>query len=155
VSRARLAAALLVALGCSTPSGHVPAPEGSVAMGPRAVLEFHGRADAFYQRLIRRRFNALETFNDPFLRKHFRTTDGFFDYYAALATALDEANFKKSRPTSVTVEEFVFETPSSVRVQVRFLGKDDRPLRPNDVDLVRLDLWERADEGWWVTPGKL
>ena len=156
MSRGLLAAALLAVAACASSSGHVPAPDGAVAMGPATVLSFHDRADAFYQRLIKRRFNALETFNDPFLRQHFRTTDQFFDYYAGLATQLDEANFIRSRPTSVAVEEFVFETPTSVRVQVRFTGKDDRPLRGlADVSLVRLDRWERAEEDWWVTPGRL
>jgi hypothetical protein len=122
---------------------------------PQDALAFQERAESFYRRLIQRRFNALETFNDPFLREHFRTLDRFFDYYASLATALDEANFEKSRPTTVAVLEFVFESESAVRVLVHFRGDDDRPLRPNQVDLVRLDRWERDDARWWVTPGKL
>ncbi len=81
--------------------------------------------------------------------------DRFFDYYASLATELDEANFEKSRPTGVRVEEFLFESPSSVRVMVRFEGDDDRPLRPTSVSLVRLDRWERSEDNWWVSPGKL
>ena len=156
VIRAALAAATLLALSCSSSGGHIPAPPaGTVAVGPATALAFHARAEAFYQRLIRRRFNALETFNDPFLRQHFRSEDGFFDYYAALAQALDEADFEKSRPTLVEVEEFLFETPTSVRVQVRFKGEDDRPLRLDAAYLVRLDRWERAEESWWITPGKL
>ena len=154
--RATLAVALLLlSLGCGSTSGHVPAPDGSVAPAPQTVLGFHDRADAFYQRLIQRRFNALETFNDPFLRQHFRSVDRFFDYYASLATELDEANFEKSRPTRVAVEEFVFESPSKVRVMVRFLGDDDRPLRPTSVSLLRFDRWERHENAWWVSPGKL
>jgi hypothetical protein len=156
VIRAALAVSVLAALGCSGSGGHIPAPpQGAVAVQPATALSFHERADAFYQRLIRRRFNALETFNDPFLRQHFRSVDLFFDYYADLAESLDEANFEKSRPTSVAVEEFVFETPSTVRVQVRFGGDDDRPLRPTSTSVVRLDRWEREQEAWWITPGKL
>jgi hypothetical protein len=156
VTRAALAAATLLSLGCSSSGGHIPAPPaGTVAVGPEAVLSFHARADAFYQRLIRRRFNALETFNDPFLREHFRSEDRFFDYYAALAEALDEADFEKSRPNQVEVQEFLFETPTSVRVQVRFKGDDDRPMRVDATYLVRLDRWEREEDSWWITPGKL
>jgi hypothetical protein len=149
-------AALLLALGCSSSGGHIPAPPaGTVAVRPATALSFHARAEAFYERLILRRFNALETFNDPFLREHFRSEDRFFDYYAALAQALDEADFEKSRPTLVEVEEFLFETPTSARVLVRFKGEDDRPLRFDATYLVRLDRWERDEESWWISPGKL
>jgi len=148
--------ALLLALGCGGGVFHVPAaPEGSVEPPPEIVLGFHDRADAFYQRLILRRFNALETFKDPFLRQHFQSVDRFFDYYANLATELDEANFEKSRPTRARVEEFVFDTPTTARVLIRFEGDDDRPLRPTTVSLVRVDRWERVEQSWWVSPGKL
>jgi hypothetical protein len=79
---------------------------------PDAALGFYTRAEAFYARLAKRRLNALETFNDPFLRGHFRSKDAFFDYYADLAHQLDLAHFEKSRPSGVEVEEFVFETSS-------------------------------------------
>jgi hypothetical protein len=151
-----VAAALWWAVGCGTRGGPIPAPEGgATAVAGETALSFQERAEAFYGQLIQRRFNALETFNDPVLRQHFQSLDLFFDYYADLATALDDANFEKSRPTQVTVEEFVFENETRVRVQVRFTGEDDRPLRPNRVGLVRLDRWERADQSWWVEPGKL
>ena len=156
VIRAALAAATLLSLSCSSSGGHIPVPPGgAVAVGPATALAFHARAEAFYQRLIQRRFNALETFNDPFLREHFRSEDRFFDYYAALAQALDEADFERSQPTFVEVEEFLFETPTSVRVQVRFKGEDDRPLRIDATYLKRLDRWERDEESWWISPGKL
>jgi hypothetical protein len=149
-------AALIGAAGCAARGGPIPAPEGgAVAVRAETALGFQERVQAFYEHLTRRRFNALETFNDPLLRQHFRSIDLFFDYYADLATALDDANFEKSRPTRVTVEEFVFESETRVRVQVRFVGEDDRPLRPNEVALIRLDRWNRADESWWVEPGKL
>jgi hypothetical protein len=148
---------LLLALGCGPSIGHIAPPEsGSVAVGPGTALAFQARADAFYERLIRRRFNALETFNDPYLREHFRSVDRFFDYYASLATDLDDAHFQKSRPRKVRVQEFVFASPTEARVLVLFTGKDDRPLRGlADVGLLRLDRWERSEDRWWVTPGKL
>jgi hypothetical protein len=152
-----LAVALWVALGCGPSIGHVAAPEGvSVAVGPATALAFQSRAEAFYGGLIQRRFNALETFNDPFLREHFRSVDRFFDYYASLATDLDDANFQKSRPKAVAVQEFLFTSPTEVRVLVLFTGKDDRPLRgATNVGLLRLDRWQRSEEHWWITPGKL
>jgi hypothetical protein len=126
-----------------------------MAAPAETVLAFEQRADAFYQRLLLRRFNALETFKDSFLRGHFRSEDAFFDYYADLAESLDSAHFEKSRPTSVELEEFVFESPTRVRVQVRFTGDDNRPLRPDRTSLVRLDRWEKDKESWWLEPGKL
>ncbi len=157
---ALLAAALLggppAGSGCAGSGGRIPEPPGgSVAVAPETALGFHERAVEFYGRLIQRRFNTLETFNDAVLRRHFRDDDGFFDYYAGLSDRLHEAYFEKSRPIDVSVEEFVFEEPRRVRVQVHFLGDDRRPLRPNRVALIRQDRWELADGQWWVDPGKL
>lgn len=154
MKRALACAVLMLAMGCGTSIGPIPAPpDGAVEVDPATALSFQARTEAFYQRLIRRRFNALETFNDRFLRKHFRTEDAFFDYYADLATALDEANFERSQPDVTTVIDFLFGTPTSALVQVRYRGNDDRPLRPNAVDLVRIDRWDWQDDNWWITPG--
>lgn len=154
---ALLAMALLAtALGCLSAGGRIPEPPGgTTGVAPELALAFHQRADQFYGRLVQRRFNTLETFKDLVLRRHFRTVDGFYDYYADLAEKLDAAHFRKSRPLAVEVQEFLFEDPQRVRVQVRFVGRDGRPLRPNRTALIRLDQWEYADGDWWVAPGKL
>jgi len=157
VIRVALVVASLATLSCASPSAPIPAlPGGSVAVGPATALDFQQRAQDFYGQLIRRRFNALETFNDVFLREHFRDVDRFYDYYASLATALQEAHFSKSRPTFVGVEEFLFETPTTVRVQVRYRGQDARPLRGAfNVDLILRDTWERTEQEWWIMPSNL
>lgn len=143
-------------LGCTGAGGRIPGPpDGGVAVTPEVALSFHERALGFYRRLVQRRFNTLETFNDRRLRQHFRTLDGFYDYYADVADRLHDAHFEKSRPVQVAIEEFVFDEPGAVRVQVRFVGNDDRPLRPTRTTLIRLDLWEFSDGNWWVAPGKL
>jgi hypothetical protein len=148
--------ALALALGCAGSTGPIPLPPGTgVAPGADAVLGFYARAESFYARLAQRRLNALETFNDAFLREHFHTKDAFYDYYADLAHQLDLAHFEKSRPSGVEILELVFETDALAWVQVRFLGADDRPLRPDSTALVRRDRWELADESWWLVPGKL
>lgn len=150
------ALALALAVGCAADAGPIPLPEGTGASpDPDVVLGFYARAEAFYARLAKRRLNALETFNDAFLREHFRSKDAFFDYYADLAHQLDLAHFEKSRPSGVAVEELVFETSSLAWVQVRFLGADDRPMRPDSTALVRRDRWELGDGAWWIIPGKL
>lgn len=149
--------ALLVLLttACASSGTISEPPGGSVAVGPETALAFHRRAEAFYRRLIQRRFNTIETFNDSVLREHFASVDLFFDYYADLAQSLADAHFEKSRPLEVEVEEFLFEDRERARVQLRFVGADDRPLRPGKTTLVREDRWERSEGTWWITPGKL
>ena len=151
-------AALLVAgaLGCGTAMTPIPTAErGGVVVASNAALSFQRRADGFYLRLVHRRFNTLETFNDFILRDHFQSPDLFFDYYADLAQSLARANFERSRPEQVVVEDFAFEDARTARVQVRFVGRDGRPLRPGRTQLVRVDRWERVEGTWWVRPGKL
>jgi hypothetical protein len=146
----------LCLLGCASGSGPIPlAPGTGVAPGPETVLGFYARAEGFYGRLAKRRMNALETFNDVFLREHFKSKNAFFDYYADLAYQLSLAHFEKSRPRGVELEEFVFESATLAWVQVRFVGADDRPLRPDSTSLVRRDRWEFGDGVWWIVPGKL
>jgi hypothetical protein len=143
------------ALACAG-GGPVPVPPGgSVLVPPAASLAFYQHANVFYDGLKQRRFNTLETYNDPLLRDQFRTENQFFDYYADLAESLDAADFERARPTSVAIQGFLFETPSLVHVQVRFVGEDDRPLRPNKTALLRLDRWERVEGRWWLAPEKL
>lgn len=155
-SRSLLLLSLTLALmGCAS-DGLIPdSPGGSVPVSPEASLNFYAQASEFYEHLIRRRFNTLETFNDPALRQQFRTENRFFDYYADLAEGFDTANFERSRPVSVELQAYIFETPNVARVQVRFVGNDDRPLRANRTALIRLDRWERFDGRWWMTPDKL
>ena len=155
LGKAALAAALFSAV-CCIHGGPVPEPPGgSVAVSPETSLSFYLQANVFYARLVQRRFNTLETFNDPVLRDQFRTENRFFDYYADLAQSLRDAHFERSRPIEVDIQGFIFESSDRVRVQVRFVGEDNRPLRPNKISLVRLDHWERTDGRWWMTPGKL
>lgn len=153
----RVAAGIAIGLlGCGHSVTHIPTPAGGAQpVGPETVLAFHARAEAFYVRLLDKRFNALETFNDPFLRRHFSSEDLFFDYYAALAEAFDQARFERSRPWSVEVEEYVFEGPGRVVVQVRFMGNNNRPLRPGSSTFVQLDIWEHREDDWWIVPSKL
>lgn len=155
--RRHAALALTVALlGCAAATPNLPTPPGgAVVVSSEEALAFRRRVEGFYPRLAHRRFNALETFNDYIMREHFQTPDLFFDYYADLAQALVEADFEKSRPLSVEVEEFLFEDARTAQVQVRFVGYDDRPLRPGRTSLVRIDRWERVEGVWWIRPGKL
>ena len=156
MKRAALLVGSLLVIGCFSRFSPIPTPPGgTVAVGPDTAFTFYERAEAFYERLIQRRFNALETFHDPHLRQHFRSEERFFDYYAELAQGLADAHFEKSRPTGFEVQEFVFESPSRVLVQIRFRGEDNRPLRPDKTLLIRRDRWELSDDSWWISPGRL
>ena len=149
-------AVVLAVTACGGRLARIPAPEGgAVAVDSDAALEFQKRTDGFYLRLAHRRFNTLETFNDFVLRDHFQSPDLFFDYYADLAQALTDSHFDKSRPFGVRVDGFLFEDARTARVQVRFDGRDGRPLRPGNTELIRLDRWDWADGTWWLHPGKL
>lgn len=150
---AALEIALVAPLLACLSSPPLPAPAGGgVAVDPATALEFHRDAGAFYRRLTARRFNTLETFSDPLLRRRFASLDFFFDYYADLARALDEAHFEKSRPHVVEIQEFLFVDPQHARVQVRFVGRDGRPLRPDRTEVLRQDHWVRSDDTWRLDP---
>ena len=147
---------LSIGSACASSSGHIPKPpSGSVGVAGGYAIDFLQRTEIFYQTLIRRRFNTLETFNDRVLRDHFQTPDDFFDYYADLAQSLQMARFDRSRPTNVEIEEFLFENRFIAQVQVRFVGNSSRPLNPGRSVLIRLDRWERVNGRWWIAPGKL
>lgn len=147
--------ALLGLAACRGPLP-LPAPEaGAAAVPPETALSLRRRMDGFYLRLAHRRFNTLETYSDRIMREHFRSPALFLDYYADLAQAFADANFEKRRPRAIEIQEFLFENPGQARVQVRFVGDDDRPLRPGRVEMVRVDRWEWAEGSWWVQPGKL
>jgi hypothetical protein len=146
---------VLLGVACAS-SGAIPEPEGgSVAVPPELALALQQGTQSFYGQLVQRRVNTLETFNDPVLRKFFRSEDLFFDYYAKLAQSLADAHFEKNRPFSVEVQEMIFQSEELARVQVIFRGHDNRPLRPNRVALVRLDHWQYEKDSWAITPGKL
>jgi hypothetical protein len=144
-----------LAFACAS-AGSIPEPAGgSVAVDPETAVALGGGASVFYSQLVHRRANTIETFNDPVLRKFFRSEDLFFDYYADLAQSLADAHFEKSRPFAIEVQEMIFEDTARAQVQVLFRGYDNRPLRPNRVSLVRRDRWQYEQDAWWISPGKL
>jgi hypothetical protein len=152
-----LGAVLLLPLagGVGCRSGSAAPEVRSVAVPAQTALHLRRRVDGFYLRLAHRRFNTLEMYSDRIMREHFRSPNLFLDYYADLAQAFADAHLEKRRPLRVEVLELRFEDPRRARVEVRFTGGDDRPLRPNQVTLERVDRWEWADGTWWVQPGKI
>lgn len=158
----RLAASLVagLTLGCLLWRGDSNAPGPDVSAGleqvdSESVVEFYERASAFYTRMAKRRFDTLATFEDPELRRYFRSESSFADYYADLASDLVESDFERNRPLSLSVEEFLVEGPGQARVRVRIVGDNVLPLRFWGVVLEREDRWERREGSWWIVPGKL
>jgi hypothetical protein len=148
-------AALALALGACGGTVPIPAPDtGSVAVASQTALGLQRRAQGFYLRLQNRRFNSLETYHDYIMRGHFQAPELFLDYYADLAEGLVDAHFERGRPIEVEIEQYLFEDGQSARVQVRFVGGDDRPLRPGRVSLIRVDRWRFVDGNWWIEPEK-
>jgi hypothetical protein len=152
-------AALLFALGASGCLGGEPEVPPDPALGIElvedpAVIDFYARAEAFYDRLARRRFDSVETFQDELLRGYFANEEAYSDYYADLAAALVAANVAQSRPIRLSVLELRLEGPGRGRVQAEIVGEDGRPLRPGTVSLQRVDRWERIDGVWRIVPGR-
>ena len=161
--------ALALVTGCGLPrsadprgwfSGSAPGPAPDLEQGVQvvdaaAIVAFQERAQGFYDRLSRRRFNTFATYSDTVLRDHFQTEQAFYDYYADLAHALDDVDFERNRALLAEVKEFAVEAPGRAVVRVRMRGDNDRPLRFWTVVLEREDVWERVDGTWWVVPGKL
>lgn len=138
------------------PPGPQPDLEkGVTVVDEPAIREFRERAQAFYDRLSRRRFNTYATYADPVLRDHFQTVEQFYDYYADLSYALETAVFEKNRALMAEVKEFAIEAPGRARVAVRMRGDNGMPLRYWTIVIERDEVWERKDGTWWLVPGKL
>jgi len=159
-THALLASLLLAGCGGWVPFGGAdpePAPDtshGIELVDDAAVVEFYARANAFYGRLARRRFDSIETYQDEALRDFFGSEAAYADYYADLTGALVEAHFEKNRPLALEVLELRLEGPGRGRVQTRITGEDGRPLRPGTVHLDRTDRWERVDGRWRIEPAR-
>jgi len=158
VRGALLAATLVLALGlgCAGDDGSRPVPDpsaGLTVVDDAALVEFYERARVFYERLARRRFDSIQTYQDERLRDYFANEQTFSDYYADLTSALVDNHFDKNRPVALEVLEFALEGPGRARVSARFEGEDGRPLRPGTVRFERTDRWERIGGAWRIVPG--
>jgi hypothetical protein len=149
-----LAVAVVALASCAGDGPKADPAFGVEIVDDGAIIEFQSRADAFYDRLSRRRVNTIATFNDRVLREYFQTDAQYSDYYSDLAQALTAAHFEKNRPLEAEVREFVFDQPGHARVKYRFVGDNGLPLRFWSTSIEREDRWERADGKWWIVPGR-
>ena len=148
--------AALALLGCAPAWTQLEVrAEPPVSISEDELLVFRQSIFGFYDRLIQRRFNTLETFNDPVLRDSFQSIDLFFDYYADFAQDLMLAHFDYNRPIAFEILGFEVAEPESARVEVLLRGANNQPLRFWGTSLTRTDRWRYVDGHWWIIPGKL
>lgn len=122
---------------------------------PEASRSLFSLSEIFYARITSRRFNSRATFEDPSMRQFFPTVASYSDYYAALVDSLDRANIRFSRPTEVELLGIEVDPSGSLRLSLRFVGRNDLPLRWWDAALLRTDEWRWEEDRWWVVPGKI
>jgi hypothetical protein len=122
---------------------------------PRAARELVPLSEVFYGRITSRRFNSRATFEDPSVRQFFPTVAAYSDYYAALVDALDRAYIRYNRPTRVELLGIEVAASGNLFLELRFVGRNDLPLRWWSASLVRKDEWTWQDERWYVVPGKV
>jgi hypothetical protein len=122
---------------------------------PEAVADLVPLSEIFYTRITSRRFNSRATFEDPSVLQFFPTVAAYSDYYAALADALDRANIRYNRPTRVDLLSLKVAASGNLLLSLRFVGRNDLPLRWWSASLFRTDEWAWQDGRWFVVPGKV
>lgn len=157
---------LLVALvsGCATggtgaPWGaSVPRDERDLALAglPVAAQEsFFPLSQVFYERIASRRFNSRATFDDPSVRQFFPSVAAYSDYYASLVDVLDRGNIRNNQPTRIELLGLSSTADGVLKLSLRFVGRNDLPLRWWNASVLRTDEWQWRSGRWWVVPGKV
>lgn len=159
--------ALLAALwlvGCAAPvgmgtwGGELPRDERDLAFAglpSEAQRAFLPLTQVFYERIASRRFNSRATFDDPSVRQFFPTVAAYSDYYAALVDVLDRAHVKNNQPSQIELLGLNATGKGVLELSLRFVGKNDLPLRWWNAAVLRTDEWRWHDGRWWVVPGKV
>ncbi|MBJ19663.1 MAG: hypothetical protein GY910_11095 [bacterium] len=125
------------------------------AVSAEAARELVPLSEIFYARITSRRFNSRATFEDPSVRQFFPTVAAYSDYYAALVDALDRAYIRFNRPTSVELLGIEVAVSGNLMLKLRFVGRNDLPLRWWNASLILTDEWTWQDGRWFVVPGKV
>ena len=112
-------------------------------------------SEIFYERISSRRFNSRASFEDPSMRQFFPSVASYSDYYAALVDEMDRANIRFNRPTEIQLLGIEVNPSGSLQLSLRFIGRNDLPLRWWNATLLRTDEWRWQDDRWWVVPGRI
>lgn len=164
--RAGVLVGLLVTLvsGCATggpgaPWGaSVPRDERDLALAglPAAAQSaFLPLSQVFYERIASRRFNSRATFDDPSVRQFFPSVAAYSDYYASLVDVLDRGNIRNNQPTRIELLGLSSTADGVLKLSLRFVGRNDLPLRWWNASVLRTDEWQWRNGRWWVVPGKV
>jgi hypothetical protein len=159
-----LLALVLIGTGCAN-SGPVGSwgddltdterTEIAAALPAEAVSQLLPLSEIFYGRITSRRFNSRATFEDPSVRQFFPDVASYSDYYAALVDALDRANIRYNRPTRVELLGVEVSETGNLMLDLRFVGRNDLPLRWWNTSLARKDEWRWQEGRWFLVPGKV
>jgi hypothetical protein len=79
----------------------------------------------------------------------------YSDYYAALVDALDRANIRYNRPTRIELLGVEVSETGNLMLDLRFVGRNDLPLRWWNTSLARKDEWRWQEGRWFLVPGKV
>jgi hypothetical protein len=129
--------------------------KAAAAFPPEAVSSFVPLSEIFYERITSRRFNSRATFEDPSVREFFPSVAAYSDYYAALVDALDRAYIRYNRPTRVELLGIDVSESGNLLLELRFIGRNDLPLRFWNASLLRTDEWTWREGRWFLVPGKV
>lgn len=156
---------LVLGLGVGCAGGHQTVWGGAVArdeidlalagLPQEARRTFLPLTEVFYDRIASRRFNSRATFDDPSVRQFFPTVAAYSDYYASLVDELDRGAIRNNQPTRIELLGLSGSGESMLKLQLRFVGRNDLPLRWWNASVLRSDEWRWRDGRWWLVPGKL
>lgn len=162
-----LALALPLALGgsagCARPGvadwgQALPRDEKDLALAglpAEAQRTFLPLSRVFYARIASRRFNSRATFDDPSVRQFFTSVAAYSDYYASLVDVLDRGYVRNNHPTRVELLGLSAPGDGVLKLSLRFVGRNDLPLRWWNASVLRTDEWRWQNGRWWVVPGKV
>lgn len=120
-----------------------------------AKRSFLPLSQIFYDRITSRRFNSRATFDDPSMRQFFPSVAAYSDYYAALVDVLDRAYVRNNQPVRVELLGMSAIGDGKLELELRFVGRNDLPLRWWNATVLRKDQWQWQGGRWWVVPGKI
>lgn len=119
------------------------------------ALRFAERIQGFYGALENIPIDSLLTYESPELRAYFENERAFLDYYASLAGALRDADFRNGRAEMIVIDEFRFSGPGEATVDLTLVGRHMRRLRFWPRKFRRTDRWRQVGGIWLLSPAKL
>jgi hypothetical protein len=89
------------------------------------------------------------------VRQFFPSVAAYSDYYASLVDVLDRGNIRNNQPTRIELLGLSSTADGVLKLSLRFVGRNDLPLRWWNASVLRTDEWQWRSGRWWVVPGKV